>query len=113
LIEELFTEFMRGDVEKCNVKLIFYSLPIHEKRKVLYAFIRQISKQYPPKEDDQRYIAGLAAVISELVEFRVELQTMLVDWLTDASSESVGSDMETRRAVLTALPASAGPREGS
>ena len=90
------------------LRQLIHGLASYEQKKVLYAIIRLVARKLPSFEGDQQYIGGLAALIEDLTADEDSLQGALVEWLTDLSGESTGSDVNTRRGVLSALSTRSG-----
>ncbi|MCJ1243053.1 telomere binding protein [Trapelia coarctata] len=104
IIEATFIGVTAGETRDLVVlRQVMIGLSSHELKKVLYALIRVVSRKLHSIEGDQQYIGGLAALVEDLISDKDGLQEALVDWLTDLSGESTGSDINTRRGVLAAL----------
>lgn len=98
-----------GDSENFNsYNNLLLCLTSHEQKTVLLTLLRLVSSRILGCSEKNKSIGGLAALISGLIADNSCLQQCLVHWLGGIPAGGIGSETESRRAVIAAIS----PRRG-
>ena len=112
--QALFSTSLAGSVSNLDAhRSLLHRLQTHEQRSTIFSILRIVSRRFLPASEqsesgstsqfNDKAIGGIAALMTDLVGDSTDLRDALQDWLLGVSGGGIGSDIDTRRAVIASI----------